>query len=384
MKTAKYNRLVERIIGRISVFALALLIFLPPGFFLFTLFTDPKSIWLAFFGVLIYLEVIFFKTFDDFLVDILKSLLRFLTIRRTPVIKKYKREKWQNRFANIGMFNGLEILSKSSPGLLYKYRDWSNSFHRSTLVEQLAFFSSPLNFNDPFDCRIPLTFENMTDSERAEFRKKLASIMANEVQDDPHHLFDELGEFSPIDDNRILRLASFRQDREIFPENTLSKFGLYCLSEDPKNILMWSHYANNHQGICIGFNTQKLLQAFQKHSELKNFHFLDFNKVDYVIDFPEINLNEKLNIGETIFFKKADSWEYEREWRALIYFYHTEKRLLEIPGECIEEIILGCKMNKKSASEVINVARQLNPAVKIFEAKRVRSKYKLFLQELKY
>jgi len=136
--------------------------------------------------------------------------------------------------------------------------------------------------------------------------------------------------------------------------------------------------------VSLLFNSQKLLQAIQKHSELKNFHFLDFNKVDYVIDFPEINLNEKLNIGETIFFKKADSWEYEQEWRVLIYFYHNEKRLLEIPGECIEEIILGCKINKKSASEVIELARQINPAAKIFKAKRVQTRYELFLHELKY
>jgi hypothetical protein len=32
-----------------------------------------------------------------------------------------------------------------------------------------------------------------------------------------------------------------------------SEVGILCLSRNKKNILMWSHYAKNHEGLCFGF-----------------------------------------------------------------------------------------------------------------------------------
>jgi hypothetical protein len=41
--------------------------------------------------------------------------------------------------------------------------------------------------------------------------------------------------------------------------NDVSKeFGVVCLSTDCGNIAMWSHYADQHRGIVIGFDSTKL------------------------------------------------------------------------------------------------------------------------------
>ena len=32
------------------------------------------------------------------------------------------------------------------------------------------------------------------------------------------------------------------------------RYGLVCLSRSPNNILMWSHYADRHRGMCLGFD----------------------------------------------------------------------------------------------------------------------------------
>ena len=45
---------------------------------------------------------------------------------------------------------------------------------------------------------------------------------------------------------------------------------------------MWSHYANNHTGFCVGFD-----EKMMKYSSL-------FDKgamVDYINEYPEINQN---------------------------------------------------------------------------------------------
>src|SRR5258706_15682633 len=47
------------------------------------------------------------------------------------------------------------------PDVVYKYRDWKNDFHKRVLLNHELFLSSPKNFNDPFDCKIPLAFEKL-------------------------------------------------------------------------------------------------------------------------------------------------------------------------------------------------------------------------------
>ena len=38
----------------------------------------------------------------------------------------------------------------------------------------------------------------------------------------------------------------------------ISRIGFVSLTETPRNILMWSHYANKHKGLCIGYRSDFL------------------------------------------------------------------------------------------------------------------------------
>lgn len=42
----------------------------------------------------------------------------------------------------------------------------------------------------------------------------------------------------------------------------LEETGVFCLSEIPDHILMWSHYADSHTGICIKFEATSHTQFF--------------------------------------------------------------------------------------------------------------------------
>lgn len=84
--------------------------------------------------------------------------------------------------------------------------------------------------------------------------------------------------------------------------------GLICFSESCKSPLMWGHYADNHKGICLGFDVDT------KSPEYKEFVKVIYKKekVHFKIEQLEEGFNKKL-----IKFKDI-SWEYEREWRALV------------------------------------------------------------------
>ncbi|MDB4920732.1 MAG: hypothetical protein JWQ54_2715 [Mucilaginibacter sp.] len=55
------------------------------------------------------------------------------------------------------------LLPKDYPKLVYKYRDWSNDFHKKTLINMELFLASSSSFNDPIDCKIPIAYYKLGD-----------------------------------------------------------------------------------------------------------------------------------------------------------------------------------------------------------------------------
>ena len=50
-------------------------------------------------------------------------------------------------------------LLEGIPSILYKYRDWSNIYHKKIITENQIFLSSQNGFNDPFDATIPFRYD---------------------------------------------------------------------------------------------------------------------------------------------------------------------------------------------------------------------------------
>lgn len=110
-------------------------------------------------------------------------------------------------------------------------------------------------------------------------------------------------------------------------KNHTSSAGVISLSETKSNLLMWSHYANEHRGAVIEFTFDV---QFDKDSKLLQRGFLStafdnkylFNRVKYRLerepdnDFfltPGYGLLSELK--EHLSFTKAEAWSYEKEHR---------------------------------------------------------------------
>ncbi|OBX24299.1 MULTISPECIES: DUF2971 domain-containing protein [Bizionia] len=93
-------------------------------------------------------------------------------------------------------------------------------------------------------------------------------------------------------------------------------------SEDYKSHLMWSHYANGHRGIAIGF---------------------EIDKSEYIIDKVEYNglasfknLPLKADEIKSVFLNKLSEWKYEEEYRII-----TEKQ--DYISIKIKKVIFGAE-----------------------------------------
>lgn len=133
--------------------------------------------------------------------------------------------------------------------------------------------------------------------------------------------------------------------------------GLMSLSEIEDNILMWSHYGNNHQGFAIGLRTESLINSD---------HFDYLEPVSYSKEYPIIKGNEETKIRfYKRFFSKCELWEYEKEWR--LSKNHIENRKIRLAEDAISKIVLGCRISEKSGNEIRRIRDRKYSDIQIFK-----------------
>ncbi|MHA5498458.1 DUF2971 domain-containing protein [Pseudomonas aeruginosa] len=127
----------------------------------------------------------------------------------------------------------------------------------------------------------------------------------------------------------------------------LSEVGVFSLSEDPVNTLMWSHYGENHQGLAFGFNpvegsdlaSAEMCKGVSYTDELSEFSFMDGYTASLDI-YGDGELESKISFEDKqiqrAIFTKTSHWAYEKEWR---YVQQTEGAY-DLPAP-ITEIIFG-------------------------------------------
>ena len=114
--------------------------------------------------------------------------------------------------------------------------------------------------------------------------------------------------------------------------------GVYCLSEDPKNILMWSHYADSHKGICIEFDIKR-----------GGFFYNNLLPVQYKKRYPTFELSDYQNEDDMMFTMhqqaictKSVLWKYEKEWRVITDDRHGNK---SFDKNDVTKVIFGAKIS---------------------------------------
>jgi len=108
---------------------------------------------------------------------------------------------------------------------------------------------------------------------------------------------------------------------------------LKCFSEDPLSLLMWSHYANEYQGICIEYDLSLLPEdspclnflypvSYTEKRYLKNnLKYMAKELKDLQIEL--LSGNSYIDYSwlrdiSSLFLVKGVEWAYEKEWRIIV------------------------------------------------------------------
>jgi len=258
--------------------------------------------------------------------------------------------------------------------MLYRYTSWDDNT-KNSLEERYFWFSKPTNFNDPFDC-------NMDRLLSSDFGRK--------------HL-------------RI-------EDLKASTDN----FGVLCFTKKTplkvigdkgyNNLHFWSHYANFHKGISLGFE-QTEIQSYYSEKIMCN---AELNKVIYLeapIDLD--NYSFKITNGDTstiekiftqrprdlkqedLFFeqflllKDSRIWDLENEYRIILGgraiqnlkeftpfgedmdVFHSSGLGYKIPypeNEILKEVTFGARFNESEIDRAIKLISGRNKNVKFYKA----------------
>lgn len=224
---------------------------------------------------------------------------------------------------------------------------------RTTLVDSLLWMSSPMDFNDPFDTWVSWKIVGTADDVRAKMTR-LAEGMGELSPQERATGVERAVAASPEQRLEILR-ASFAVQRQ--------RFGVCSFGSDPREVLMWSHYAGSHAGVCLQFETARDPGVFARALP-----------VSYVESSPVVNwLNDDAlqAVGES-FTRKHARWRYEGEHR--IIQRESGRRYIRFRPDALTGIVFGCKADgdvKRAVAKLLTERRERGfPRVKLYYSRQ--------------
>ncbi|MFQ2479019.1 DUF2971 domain-containing protein [Aeromonas caviae] len=163
------------------------------------------------------------------------------------------------------------------------------------------------------------------------FKKPTAKISIPYYLNDPFE--SETGDnLVTVIESAIVQNNKFlsRDKIKIALNGLINSNGIFSVSETPRNPLMWSHYAEQHNGFCIGFN-EDLFSGMRK-STSNSSGFLEYKPTKVFYDSYRFDrqtsvrgTKESNNALKRHLLTKSDEWIYEKEHRCILPFIGADR-----------------------------------------------------------
>jgi hypothetical protein len=220
------------------------------------------------------------------------------------------------------------------PKRVYKYRAF-NHLSLEMLVEDRLYFADPSTFNDPLDTKPRLD----PDIDIGALERVLEQLLVQRVEAELKAAADTIRYKGPKTIDHIARQSQSAFKRrlddlrynatnpEITVKNPLQHLlasevesellrryakGIVSLGTRADCPLMWSHYGDQHHGVCIGYSVP----------DDANVHEVRYGgepvvKASLVEAMLNGDVGAQEQVDEVVLLRKAPDWQYEREWRLI-------------------------------------------------------------------
>jgi hypothetical protein len=240
------------------------------------------------------------------------------------------------------------------PKIIYKYCSLSTA--ELIINTNSIKFSDPASFNDPFDCDVDLLEFNLPN--------KLDERTIHEIET-IKGIFQNYTGF-----NDLIQEKGFIE--KMYREAQIEKVKgarVSCFSLIKNNILMWSHYADKHKGICLEFDSDITSHGFTDLTE----EDITEGEVGYT-EYERINYlsSNRIFAVYKMLLCKSNTWSYEKEFRLITLKRKPE--LQKFKKSYLKSIYFGLNMTSSEIEKFISLCSEYNyEKLNFFKAEKKNS-----------
>jgi hypothetical protein len=160
----------------------------------------------------------------------------------------------------------------------------------------------------------------------------------------------------------------------ILRDHWFNRLGIICMGKHWSSPVMWAHYADNHSGVCLGFDVEddKAKQMLYQPERLK---------LPLDLTLPYAGLTTETI--ERILTTKYSQWSYEEEWRVWSSLEECAPNgsyyLPFGPSLELKEIIVGARC-KKVAADFDMVLGCVDKPIRLIKARPAFETFKMVRQ----
>lgn len=247
------------------------------------------------------------------------------------------------------------------PPYLYRYRSLSTKLERKwlrrTITHRELFLAPPDTMNDPFENRARIVTEDGT---------SVYDALEYPAANDTGLEITGLDTFARFFSDQITHMSFWHKINDAL--------GILSFSELPGQLLMWSHYAENHRGVCLQFRNTVIVDGATAPAPVR-----------YQQEYPNIVVRGSEHTHDELLtpvaLTKSSCWDYEREWR-LVSLIKGSRRVTYRP-ESLTGIILGARMRKDDKERVIAWVKQSGDDIALYGSSLRDTEYSLHLYRMK-
>ncbi|ANB72625.1 hypothetical protein AYM40_09785 [Paraburkholderia phytofirmans OLGA172] len=289
-------------------------------------------------------------------------------------------------------------MSTPIPEVLYKYRHF-NERTIELLCADLAYFADPASFNDPLDAKPCVEIDcDKGQMEQAVFemvRRRVHAEMqaaASSIKYRGPRTMEHIDKHSRAAAQKFLDELRYRAtdpDHSDEPPGPLAnelswaiesellrryETGVLSLATRYDCPLMWSHYGDQHRGLCIGYALPEKYEPKIHQVRYGGERRVRASDVVKMVLYSEVAARK--SVDEAVLLRKASDWHYEKEWRMLGPRGATDSSLEMV------EIHFGMRCPRTVMHTVAAALNGRDKTVELYQMSEVRGTFNLGRSEL--
>ena len=277
------------------------------------------------------------------------------------------------------------------PKLLYKYV--TSSTAEKILSNSSFRFSNPRTFNDPYDMDFNYLLQDPSQILSSGSDEEIERFLTS-GQNTNNDKLDALLSYLQLAVEQNVTLEFVRNDPIVrrlpsintaFLRRQISKGLAICsFTSEPNNLLMWSHYSQDHTGVVIGISPD-----FPTHKYSGNFPTV--GPVNYSKSIPSLSYRDLLELQKNnpdsiskvatdFLLLKSTDWEYEKEWRYITWNEKQEDNdymTVAFSPDKIQEIYIGVRMEQDAKDQIIALTKTQSSLTKIYCMKKHPQQFRI-------